>query len=193
MWKIKCLPSHLQMQTYLSGFFVYFQIFVRNAFMFFGLNMSQVDLTSFSGKMFLFKIKSVTDTVDVNNFTTNNLISYYLFHIMKEQINFGIHYLWNTQNLWYFQSLIVSHPQRGKWSMWLLLAGCSDVKSKSKTEILLYSLGKSIFSVKSLVDITDNHCLVFHFLICHLLFIVNWALGTFKKTTHFKDDIRISF
>lgn len=97
MWKIKCLPSHLQMQTYLSGFFVYFQIFVRNAFMFFGPNMSQVDLTSFS---FLFKIKSVTDTVDVNNFTTNNLISYYLFHIMKEQINFGIHYLWNTQNLW---------------------------------------------------------------------------------------------
>lgn len=161
--------------------------------MFFGPNMSQVDLTSFSGKMFLFKIKSVTDTVDVNNFTTNNLISYYLFHIMKEQINFGIHYLWNTQNLWHFQSLIVSHPQRGKWSMWLLLAGCSDVKSKSKTEILLYSLGKSTFSVKSLVDITDNHCLVFHFLICHLSFIFNWAWGTFKQTTHFKDDIRIFF
>lgn len=42
--------------------------------------------------MFLFKIKSVTDTVDVN-FTTNNFLSYYLFHTMNEQINFGIHYL----------------------------------------------------------------------------------------------------
>lgn len=57
--------------------------------------------------------------------------------------NEGTNQLWypqplNTQDLFGIFKVytkIVSHPRRGKWSMWLLLAASRAVKSKTKAEI----------------------------------------------------------
>lgn len=65
--------------------------------------------------------------------------------------NEGKNLMWHLQpskhsrSVWHFQSLIVSHPQRRKWSMWLLLAASGDVKSRSKAEILLYSCKELLY------------------------------------------------
>lgn len=51
------------------------------------------------------------------------------------------------KSVWHFLSLNLSHPQRGKWSMWLL-AGCKyrDVKSNSK-----YGYTKSLINMELLL------------------------------------------